>query len=410
MSRDNERCKMEYKVSSPAIAFVAAIALAGCQDAVPRGDEDRAANFAKPDAESESLADDTSPDQSKASEDRGDSTTVAMAPIDATDVLTTDQATTHGQQVSTDDTESHAASASRTRPRQEKPSLETALADLQIPPPWLNSVVLDFDTTQPWNKAWDRIEQLLMTAKGSDRQEAVKLAYVYQEAGRAKTGYPASVYFLAGERAWAIREFLALEEKNSTTYMRLASCYLHFGEYGLALENLEKAETQISETPPWDVFRRAQVLEAKGDVYADMKDTDAAREAYRQAVGLYDQAALPSKQQYVKTRSIRSVKARLDILDQLALLTARLQDGTYDGAAPGYTDEIQARVTIERGRIADIQVDHQEKADLQATRIIPERIIQLQDLRVDAISGATITSHAVKASVFEALKKSAGLN
>jgi len=221
--------------------------------------------------------------------------------------------------------------------------------------------------------------------------------------------YPASVYFLAGERAWAIREFLLLKEKNSTTYMRLASCHLHFGESRLALENLEKAQTGISESPPWDTFRRAQVLEAKGDVYADMNDTDAAREAYRQAGELYDQAALPGNQQHVKTRSLRSVKARLDMLDQLTLLTTRLRDGTYDGEALGYTDKIRTSVTVEQGRIADIRVDHQEKADLQATRIIPETIIQQQDLRVDAISGATITSHAVTASVFEALKKSAGL-
>ena len=97
------------------------------------------------------------------------------------------------------------------------------------------------------------------------------------------------------------------------------------------------------------------------------------------------------------------------MVDQLALLTTRLQDGVYHGAAAGYTDQIRARVSIERGKIADIQVDHQEKADLQATRIIPQRIIRQQDLRLDAISGATITSHAVTSSVFEALKKSAGI-
>ncbi len=400
---------MEYKLLARTVASLAAITLAGCQDAVHRADEDRAAIAAKPDAESEAMADDVSPEKNKAGENHGDATAGVIAPNDATGASTTDPDTSPDHQKPTDEAEGHSESASRTRPQQERPSLEKALADLQIPPPWLNSVVLDFDTTKPWNIAWDRIEQLLMTAEESDRQKAVRLAYVYQEAGRAKVGYPASVYFLAGECAWAIREFLALEEKNSTTYMRLASCYLHFGEYRLALEDLEKAQTQISESPPWDTFRHAQVLEAKGDVYADMSDTDAAREAYRQAVELYDQAALPGNQQHVKTRSLRSVKARLDMLDQLALLTTRLRDGAYDGEAPGYTEKIRARVTIKRGRIAHIEVDHQEKADLQATRIMPERIIQLQDLRVDAISGATITSHAVRTSVFEALKKSAGL-
>lgn len=381
---------MDYKMLRQSMLLITVIALAGCQDSVPRGDN-------------------PSPNRSKTSEDRGDASTVAIAPSDATNNVATDPATAPNHQSPANETEDSSPKDEQSSSQQEKASLEEALVDLQIPPPWLNSVVLDFDTTKPWNKAWDHIEQLLMTADVGDRRKAVKLAYVYQKNGRAKAGYPATVYFLAGECAWAIHEFSLLDDKNSSTYMRLASCYLHFGEYRLALENLENAWGQISESPPWDVFRRAQVLEARGDVYAAMNDVDFARETYRQAVELYEQAALPSNQQYVKTRSIRVVKARLDMMDQLSLLTTRLQDGAYDGAAPGYTESIQARVTIEQGRIADIQIDHQEKADLQATRIIPEKIIQLQDLRVDAISGATITSQAVQTSVFHALKKSAGL-
>jgi len=70
-----------------------------------------------------------------------------------------------------------------------KPSLEQALAQLQVPPAWLGAVPLDVDpATTPWNKAWDRIEVLLMTADPADRRKAVKLAYVYQSSGRARDG------------------------------------------------------------------------------------------------------------------------------------------------------------------------------------------------------------------------------
>ncbi|MBC8868252.1 MAG: hypothetical protein H8E44_02480 [Planctomycetes bacterium] len=101
-------------------------------------------------AESAPLADDASSDKIKVSGNHGDAPAGAIAPSEATDAPTTDPDTSPGQQVPTDDAASHSQDAAHTVPQQEKPSLEKALADLQIPPPWLNSVVLEFDTTQPW--------------------------------------------------------------------------------------------------------------------------------------------------------------------------------------------------------------------------------------------------------------------
>ncbi len=53
-------------------------------------------------------------------------------------------------------------------------------------------------------------------------------------------------------------------------------------------------------------------------------------------------------------------------------------------------------------------VKHEEKIDLNATRIVPQRIIEKQSVQVDAVTGATVTSQAIVEGAFQALKQ-AGL-
>jgi tetratricopeptide (TPR) repeat protein len=149
------------------------------------------------------------------------------------------------------------------------PSLDQALTELKVPPPWLETVPLEVEPGTPWNKAWDRIEELLMTADPVDRRKAVKLAYVYQIQGQARDGLPAATYFLAGEITWALVEHQKLTNKNAVAWMRLASCYRHFGEHDRALVALDEALKQLAD-PPWRQYQEAQVCEARGDILADI--------------------------------------------------------------------------------------------------------------------------------------------
>jgi uncharacterized protein with FMN-binding domain len=55
-----------------------------------------------------------------------------------------------------------------------------------------------------------------------------------------------------------------------------------------------------------------------------------------------------------------------------------------------------------------MQLKHKEKIELNATKIIPRQIIARQSLKVDAVTGATVTSQAIVDGTFDALKK-AGL-
>jgi len=110
---------------------------------------------------------------------------------------------------------------------------------------------------------------------------------------------------------------------------------------------------------------------------------------------------------HLLVRQAAKVQTKLDLLAMRSLATAKLRDGVYTGKSLGYADtqDMLTLVTIKDGRIADVQVKHQEKIDLGATTIIPKRIVDTQSLKVDAITGATITSQAIVDGAFQALKQ-----
>ncbi len=289
-----------------------------------------------------------------------------------------------------------------------KPSLDQALAELKVPPAWLDAVPLDVPASTPWNKAWDRIEVLLMTAEPADRRKAVKLAYVYQTNGLARDGMPAATYFLAGETAWALLEHRKLTNKNTVAWMRLASCYRHFGEYAQALAALDEAIKHLAE-PPWRSYQEAQVYEARGDVLSDQGNPALAKAAYHQATSIFEAIPRQPPVQLAASRAAERVKAKADLLDRDALKTAQLRDGTFAATVFGYSDDIRATVTVRNNRIESVKLEHREKADLGAKVILPERIVREQRVEVDGITGATVTSQAIKGAVFQTLKQSAGL-
>jgi fumarate reductase flavoprotein subunit len=81
-------------------------------------------------------------------------------------------------------------------------------------------------------------------------------------------------------------------------------------------------------------------------------------------------------------------------------------DGTWRGAAPGFGGEVIAFVMIEGGIIRSIEVDVSDEtpelAELPRTEI-PKNVIVRGDMDVDAISGATVTSEAIKSAIAVAL-------
>lgn len=81
-------------------------------------------------------------------------------------------------------------------------------------------------------------------------------------------------------------------------------------------------------------------------------------------------------------------------------------DGTYEGCANGMGGELTVSVTVEGGRIADVQIGgHGETPGISdpALEQIPAAIVAAQSTGVEAVAGATVTSEAIKSAVEAAL-------
>jgi uncharacterized protein with FMN-binding domain len=291
-----------------------------------------------------------------------------------------------------------------------KPSLQEALAKLKVPPDWFDSVKVNYDTTKPWKDARLEVRRLLGLG-GDSAREAIKITYMYKQKNDIGNGHEYPMYlFMGGEYAWAIPEHVkflaATTDEDTHSRLCFAACYRHFGESAKAIEVLNVAMERLP-GPPWRIAREADVHDVLGDVYADMGDLAQARQHYEKAVALYPTSNQPFGRQELHRRAAK-VQAKVDLLDRRAIESGQLRDGIYAGKSLGYNGDVELTVTIKSGKIADIQVKHEEKIDLGATVIIPERIIAKQSLKVDGISGATVTYDALVDAAFQALKK-AGL-
>lgn len=81
-------------------------------------------------------------------------------------------------------------------------------------------------------------------------------------------------------------------------------------------------------------------------------------------------------------------------------------DGTYTGSANGMGGALEVSVTVEGGRIAAVDVlSHQETPGISdpALEKIPAAIVEAQSTEVDGVTGATLTSNAIKGAVDAAL-------
>lgn len=85
---------------------------------------------------------------------------------------------------------------------------------------------------------------------------------------------------------------------------------------------------------------------------------------------------------------------------------AKYTDGTYPGEAEGMAP-LTVEVTVTDGKIADVKVTAHEETDGiadPALEQIPAAIVEKNSTDVDSVSGATITSDAIKAAVNNALE------
>lgn len=110
------------------------------------------------------------------------------------------------------------------------------------------------------------------------------------------------------------------------------------------------------------------------------------------------------------------MKKKLSVLITAAALITGFQayaeDGTYTATTLGRNGDVTVQVKIENNKITDVKVlnwsETHPVADLPKTKV-PEDIVKNQSTNVNNISGATLTTFAIKTAVQDCLKQ-AGLN
>ncbi len=83
-----------------------------------------------------------------------------------------------------------------------------------------------------------------------------------------------------------------------------------------------------------------------------------------------------------------------------------LINGVYDGHFKGGPNSVDAKVTINNQQITAIElVRHDAWRGHKADSLIPQRIIANQSTDVDAVTGATNSSHVIMNAVQDAINK-----
>ncbi|MDD7183593.1 FMN-binding protein [Peptostreptococcus porci] len=107
-----------------------------------------------------------------------------------------------------------------------------------------------------------------------------------------------------------------------------------------------------------------------------------------------------------------SLKKQLnDALSNSNGVPGKLKDGTYHGESNGYAGPVKVKVVVSGGKISDISVEsHTETPGYYEKGAgVISSILSAQSTKVDSVSGATLTSGAIKSAVSSALR-SAGAN
>ncbi|MBR1893386.1 MAG: FAD-dependent oxidoreductase [Lachnospiraceae bacterium] len=84
------------------------------------------------------------------------------------------------------------------------------------------------------------------------------------------------------------------------------------------------------------------------------------------------------------------------------------KDGTYTASEQGFAGEVSATITVAGGKITDVKIEGKDETPDKGGAAIEElqpKILEAQSAEVDAVTGATITSDAVKKAVSAALEQ-----
>jgi uncharacterized protein with FMN-binding domain len=209
---------------------------------------------------------------------------------------------------------------------------------------------------------------------------------------------------------------------NLRSVISLAECYWNLGSKPMAQALLKRyrvdrmassatvklfgdmGETRWAEQLAQTLIRSRPVEGhlALGNLLRQQGRTKDALEQYR--LVLQSPADRRSQRHRQRAQAALSALERAEGVD-----LSRVPDGVHRGSASGYRGPVEVEVTVREGRIEAVRVvRHKEDRFLTALIDVPQHILEKQGVdRIDAVTGATISSEAVLNAAAAALADAA---
>lgn len=102
--------------------------------------------------------------------------------------------------------------------------------------------------------------------------------------------------------------------------------------------------------------------------------------------------------------SIFKMKGQLDNIDRTPVDMTQVSDGVYEGSSETELVKVDVQVTVKGGKIEDIKILKHEYGKGKPAEALIDIIMQKNDVEVDAVSGATVSSEVIKDAVRKALR------
>ncbi len=95
---------------------------------------------------------------------------------------------------------------------------------------------------------------------------------------------------------------------------------------------------------------------------------------------------------------------QVEAFDRSEVDISKVADGIYDGQSETELVKVEVRVTVSDGEIKDIEILKHECGKGRPANAIVNDMIEKNDIEVDTVSGATMSSEVIKDAVRNALR------
>ena len=92
-------------------------------------------------------------------------------------------------------------------------------------------------------------------------------------------------------------------------------------------------------------------------------------------------------------------------LENVSIDVSKLEDGTYEGHSELGPIIVDVKVTVEKGKITEIEIVNHQNGLGQSANVIVDEMVDKNTYDVDAVSGATVSSEVIINAVNDALQK-----